>query len=321
MNINRIFVRSPVLQTIAASLLLFFCLGLRDAFGQIPSTEEILERAAKERQAYTREFRNLTATETKYFEIYGKDGEPKKQRVVKAMFIILQPNGSEVGEEFRHVLEVDGKPIPGSDVRARKFFEKTASSEAKERKRIYDESLRFDLGIFINGLTRSTSPVLEKRIWPFFSYVPGEIENLSGRNVYKITFQQTRPCPLIWVNRQPRSKSVAPVLVYDIGLPDYLPMNEKVSGTLFIDADTFQLVREERKLTIFPAGFSAPILVDENVIEFKASPFGIRTPTSILHTNYEIRFKEKRSTKRAVVRLTYSSFSKPQVEVRSGIEP
>jgi hypothetical protein len=96
-------------------------------------------------------------------------------------------------------------------------------------------------------------------------------------------------------------------------------MNENLRGTLYLDIATFQLVREERTLTISPMGFASPMLVDENVFEYQASPFGIRTPRSILHTNYEIHFKQKRSTKRAVVRIEYTAFSKPDVDVRSGI--
>ena len=318
MNVTRIYLRIPFLHAVATLIALFSYSGAGGAYAQGASVEEILEKADKQRQVYVREFQNLIATETKHFETFGEDGVPKKRRVIRAVFVILQVPGSETGEEFRHVLEVDGKAVEGADVRAQKFFEKTSSSEAKERKRIYEESLRHDLDIIINGFTRNPSPVLEKHIWPFFDYKLLGMETLSGNKVYKITFQQMRPCPFIWVNRQPRSISIVPVLTYNVGFPDFEEMNESLRGTLYIDIETFRIVREERALTIFPKDFPAPVLVDENVFEYQPSPFGIRTPRSILHTNYEIHFKQKRSTKRAVVRIEYSSFSKPDVEVRPG---
>jgi hypothetical protein len=180
MNIIRIHLRTPFLRAVAAVIAMYSFSLAGDTYAQTSSVEEILEKADKQRQVYVREFQDLIATETKHFESFGKDGFPKKQRDIKAMFIVLQVAGSPTGEEFRHVLEVDGKAVAGADLRAQEFFEKASNSEAKERKRIYEESLRHDLDIFINGFTRNPSPVLETHIRQYFDFTLLGIDTVAG---------------------------------------------------------------------------------------------------------------------------------------------
>ncbi len=289
----------------------------------LPNLDEILKRADQEREKYGREFKNLVATETKKFEVLKNDGTVKERRTVRSIFIIYDLNRSDTSIEFRNVVEVNGKPIADAEVRTQKFFEQLAAAKSQsiERKRLYDEIIRHDLAFIFTGLTQYQSPTLEERIRPYFSFSLDSVEHRDGRQVFRISFQQLRECPFISVNRKPRAANVALSLTYDLGFPDFVELRERLSGVLLIDAVSFQLVREERRMTLFPEGFTDRVTLNENVFEYQPSEFGIMTPETITHVQYFVNLKDRKSLKRGQVRFEYSGFTKPDIQVKSDTAP
>src|SRR5687767_15086830 len=120
-------------------------------FGQQPppplAVDEIVRRAAEQTPVYVDAFKNLLSEETKTFEIYDRDGNVRKRRVVRSTFIVYQLSKDEKRiVEYRNVTAVDGKPLSQIDARAEEFFEKLVKveSSAKELERIESESQRYD---------------------------------------------------------------------------------------------------------------------------------------------------------------------------------
>jgi hypothetical protein len=302
--------------------LVSFCL-VTTAIAQKPATiqiEEILRKADQQRKIYIQEFKNLLSQETKTFEIYDKNGVAKKHRTVKSVFIIYQlSRGTNEISEFRNVVEVDGKPVDNADHRAQDFFEKIEKTESvdKELKKLHEESQRYDLDLLVNGYTLFRTVALDERLWPYFDYSLERIVTIDGADAYLISYQQTRECPFIAVNKKPNAPDVKLAVVYNVGLKDNIDYKGRLHGTLLIDAATFQVWREERAMTLQPEGFETRVPLSENTFEFQKSDFGIFTPKRITHTLYEFKQKEHISIKEGQITFEYEKFTKPDVEVKS----
>ena len=182
---------------------------------------------------------------------------------------------------------------------------------------MHEESLRYDLDIFVNGFTLFRSVELDERLRPFFEYKLEGKETIGGSEAYVISFRQTMECPFISVNKKSNSQEVKRSLTYDIHLKDNVDYNERLSGRFLIDASNFQVWREERVMTLRPDGFDRRVSLDENVFEFQKSEFGIFTPRKITHTQYDFKQKQQTSVKDVRVIFEYGKFTKPDVEVKS----
>src|SRR5687767_1726536 len=120
------------------------------------TADEIVRRSAEQRSLYVETFKNLLSQETKTFEVYDRDGNVKKRRVVRSTFIVYQlSKDPDKITEYRGVVAVDGKEPGKIESRAQDFFEKLVrvESSAKELERIRDESLRFDEELYISDMT------------------------------------------------------------------------------------------------------------------------------------------------------------------------
>ena len=286
----------------------------------LPSTEEILDRAGKQSAAYTEAFKNLLAIETKTFDIFKKDGEPKKHRTVVSNFLVypLSKTANQV-VEFRNVLSVDGKSVGDADKRAQNLFEKVAGSESSENEitKLREESTRHDLEIAISGMTLFEGLALNTNLRPSFEFSVKPVEKVNGRSVYIVTYRQTKDSPYITVNSNQKRSAGEPGIDYEIDVDKAVSLNARLRGTLAIDAETFQLWSEIRELTIQLAGNVTPITVIEDRFEFQTSDFGILTPKLISHTQYRATIKENRAIKEAHISFEYGNFSRPGVEVKS----
>ncbi len=276
------------------------------------SSNEIVQRAAAEVQRYRDNFRDLLAKESKTFRIFDKNGSVKKQRTIISNFLVydLSTTKNET-TEFRNVLSVDGRPVDNSDDRAVELFEKVAraSSTAKELERIQKESLRYDEEIKMFGLTLFQAIGLNEKVRNVMDFNLTGKTIIDGSETYVLKFNQTKTTPYISISGHP---AVEAVLDYEY---DHSGSSDStINGTLWIDANTFQIVREERKLWVREKGMSEPALLTSNEFEFEKSGFGIRTPKRISHTEYRVE-KERTGAKNIEIIYEYSAFTRPDVEV------
>ena len=300
-------------------LILFTLFGPRSVTSQGADSisvreDEIVRRAADEIKRYREEFRNLLALETKTFRIYDKSSELKKQRVIISNFLVYDL-ANEMGQttEFRNVLSVDGKPIADGERRAVQMFEKVSRAEtsAKELDRVQKESLRFDEQIKMYGLTLFQAIALNESIRDVIDFRLTGKEHLLGTEAYVLDYQQLKPSTFI--NAGSRTVGGG-ILDYEFDTNGIGPVDPRISGKLWVDSKTFQIVREERKLWVHAPQLNRPALLTSTEFDFEKSKYGIRTPKHISHTEYRVE-KDRPGTKFIEIMYDYSSFTRPDVEV------
>jgi hypothetical protein len=283
--------------------------------------EMILTEAEKQTQNYRQAFNSLLAEETKTFEEYNKDGEAKKRRTVESNFLVYQSTKNENWIiEYRNVVKVDGKSVGDSNKRAEDFFEsvlKSTSAEA-ELEKVLVESTRYDKTLNISGFTLHQSPVLAVHIRPALDFRLGGQEILNGRKVYAITYLQKAKSPYLLFNERPASTDKL-YINYEVELPKQIKeTNPLLRGKLWIDAETFEVLREEREQTIQIDG--SPTVVFKTEFEYQKTELGFVTPKKITLTYYDVRRKDEQFIviKDTVATFEYTKFTRSDVEVKSG---
>jgi hypothetical protein len=282
------------------------------------SLETIISEAEKQSLNYREEFKNLLATETKTFERFDKNGEMKDKSVIETIFLVYQsPKDEKVTSELRNVTKVDDKLIPDSRERADRFLQELqkTTSVKKELEKLQDEGLRYDKTIRIDGFTLNQATALSDNVRPVFDFKLIGTENYQGHEVYVVSYQQTKKSPLITDNEKEAGEKG---YFFDVSLPGSLKKADKfLRGKLWIDAQTFQLWREERQLIVQAA---TPIVAQEFVFEYQTSDFGILVPKQIAFIENAVKkvssdnqFSVLKNTK---ITFDYSKFRKTDVDVK-----
>jgi hypothetical protein len=211
--------------------------------------DTILNEAARQSVRYRETFRDLLATEIKTFERFENDGDLKNRTKIESNFFVYQSSkDGKTSSELRNVVKVDDKPVPDSQARADRFLGELqkAKTVAKELEKIQDESLRYDKSFAIYGLTLFEAIALAENMRPYFDFNLLGTENYMGREVYVVAYRQMKKSPFITINEK-KSDAAALRADFDVSLPGSLKKTDKIlRGKLWIDAQTFQLAREER---------------------------------------------------------------------------
>ena len=291
----------------------------------VVSLETILTEAEKQTANYRETFKDLLAVETKTFEKYGKTGDLKDETVIESNFFVYQSSKDEkTSSELRNVVKVNEKLVPDSQARADRFLaelQKTTTVE-RELEKIQDEGLRYDKTVEISGLTLYEAIALLNNLRPVFDFKLLGTENYQSREVHVVSYQQTRRSPFITINEK-KSKEQGIKADFDVSLPGSLKKTDTfLRGKLWIDAQTFQIWREERQLAVQTA---TPIVVQETVFEYAPSEYGILVPKKITFTENSIKKTDNNNEfsamKNTRVNFDYSKFRKTNVDVQIVDEP
>ena len=280
--------------------------------------DTIIKEAAKQSLNYRETFKDLLATETKTFEKFKKDGSLDDTTKVESNFLVYQSSKNGQTAELRNVVKVNDKPIPESQERANRFLgelqkEKTAE---KELEKIQDESLRYDKSVIISGFTLFEAIILADNLRPNFEFNLDGTENYLGKDVYVVSYRQTKKTPFITVNEK-GSKENGLKADYDVNLPGSMKKSDKfLQGKLWIDAQTFQLLREERKIVVQTA---TPIVAQEMTFEYEPSQYQIYVPRKIIFTEYAVKKGSDKNNfttvKNSQMTFDYSEFKQTNVEI------
>ena len=305
----------------AAFALSLFALGA--VSGQTVSTpatvDTIVARVAAERENFISTFQNLTALETKSFTIFDRSGRIRKKRVVASNLIIHRLSSSDdLVAEFRNIIAVDGKPLSDAAARTTEFFAKLVKSETSrsELDRIEDESLRYDPDIRISGLTLFQAIAVAENIRPSMRFSVKQAADDSA-HVLQLDFEQDAESAFIRVNRGSAPDPNKTSISFEIEGRENEPLNERIRGMLWIDAKSYQVVKEIRETTVTPADFPLPVVISRTTSEYRSSEFGILTPAKITQELFRLDRKRKIAVADITAVFEYSAFTKPDVEVRS----
>ena len=286
---------------------------------QMTPVDDIVSKAANQVPNYLSTFRNLISQESKTFTRYSKDGDVKKTKKVVSTFIVY-PSAKDENRiaEYRNVISVDGKPVGNPEGRAKDFFERVVKSESSqaELRKIEDESSRYD-EIAVNGLTLFEGVPLLEHLRQYFSFKLTGTEKIDGYDAYRVDYEQVRASPYISVNESTVPSDGKMPVIYELESDVSGPANERLRGTIWIDANTFQIRREKRQMTIQPENFARRVIAADNEFEYQNSDFGILTPRRITYTSYRIDRKNDTSVKEDSITLEYEKFTRPDVEVKS----
>ncbi len=292
----------------------------------VANLETVLAAAEKQVALYQETFKDLLGVETKTFEKYDKNGELKDETIIESNFFVYQSSKDEkTSAELRNVIKADGKLVPDSQARADRFLTELQKSKTveKELEEIQDEGLRYDKTLKISGFTLFEAIALASNLRPVFDFKLLGSENYQGREVYLVSYQQTRKSPFITINEK-ESKEKGLKTDIDANVPGEFKKADKfLRGKLWIDRETFQIWREERQLTVQAA--TAPIVAQETIFEYAPSEFGILVPKKITFIDNSVKKISKTdefgAVKSARVVFDYTKFRKTNVEVQIIDEP
>lgn len=284
-----------------------------------PATlETIIAESAKQTASYREEFKNLLADETKTFEKYDKKGELKDKKIVESTLLVYQsPKNPALSSELRNVTKVDGKLLPDSQARSEKFLaelQKTSTAE-KELEKLESEGSRYDNTLELNGFTLFEGVALADNLRPFFDFKLTGTENYQGREVYIVEYQQNKRSPFIMLNGKNLDSSNL-YLNFRFDVPGDLKKNDVfLRGKLWIDAQTFQLWREERELTVQS---STPLVLLSTTFDYQTSDYGILVPKQINFVSNVLRKNSGQyaAAKDLTVNFDYSKFRKTEVDIK-----
>ena len=171
--------------------------------------------------------------------------------------------------EYREVISIDGHEVKGHAARSAKLWREIAEAHSpqEEVRRITADSERYDIGLAETGFTLFEGMPLQPRCAGNFIFREVRKEIASGRQVRVFAYRQVHPCDAV---------------AYHFGLPAQFadsPMLQ--TGELALDAETGQIVREERN--VYTGNLDKkPTRVARIAMGYGESRFGVLVPKTIV---------------------------------------
>jgi hypothetical protein len=300
--------------------LLFLLVLTANVHAQEPDLDALLSKTEKNIQLYVEKFKDLTAEETKTNKFFRKNGEIDETRIIRSLFIVYQSPRNGSVDEFRNVLEFNGKKVGRSDEEIGKFFEKLAkaSSFKNETEKLRKESNRYDGPVHSWGVTLDPDAPLGT-LRPFFNFKVLGRETVDGHETVVVGYEQIKPTTRIMANPTEDENKISDGRQYNTVLAGELrPTNPKMSGKLWLDNKTGALWKNEFQIALYPAGLSKAVVSVEISYTYQASKFGILVPKAFRFVNYRIERKTGQTlkvSKQSDRQFEYSNFSSLTSEI------
>jgi hypothetical protein len=238
--------------------------------------KDLIRRAGIKLNEYRTGFKDLTAEEEQRVEEYDSHGKLEKERRIASDLIIYQSQLDPTQMvEYRDVKSVDGVAIKKRAARLVSLLNKSAKADLveKELERINRESRRYDLNYSVYGMTLNQGLLLYENVRDSFEYKLAGREQVNGHDAIVIEYQQVSPNPDIAMKFS--------------SLPSELKGAEtRFHGRLWLDAETAQLRREVREMTLEHPSLSRPLILMKYDLEYADSRFGFLTPQRIVISTY-----------------------------------
>jgi Sec-independent protein translocase protein TatA len=273
-----------MLRHIPHSLVLLSLMNTSLCFAQGPlrpqtgpaELQELIRRAGLSVSEYKARFKDLTADEEQKVEEYDGEGRLKRRRRIVSDLIVYQSQlDTSLTAEYRYVREVDGVAVAKREERLVNLFNRLAKADSvkKELDRISRESRRYDLRYSFYGLTLNQGLLLDESLRSSFQFTDAGRERANGREVIVLQYQQV---------------AQSPQLATEFSLPPALKGAEPLyRGRLWLDAETAQIWREEREMTLRHGSWNHPLILMRFEFEYAGSSFGILTPRRIVWSTFD----------------------------------
>lgn len=237
---------------------------------------ELINRAAIRVAEYKTKFTDLTAEEEQTIEEFDAQGKLEKQRRVASDLFIYQSQLDPTKMfEYRDVKSVDGKAVKKREARLVSLLNKAnqAVSVKKEFDRIVRESQRYELRNSFYGMTLNQGITLDEKGREAFQFKLAGREPVNGHDSIVLEYQQV---------------SQTPAHNFDLkNLPGPLKGAQAFyRGRLWLDAETAQIRREVREVTLRIPSLDHPLMFFSFELDYADSRFGFLTPGRIVITYY-----------------------------------
>lgn len=237
--------------------------------------KELIRRAGIAMGEYKAGFKDLIAAEEQKIEEYDSQGKLERQRRISSDLVIYQSqlDPTQMGE-YRDVKSVDGVAIKNRAARLVSLLNKSAKADTvkKEFDRIIRESRRYDLENSFYGMTLYQGLPLDENAREAFQFKLAGRERVNGGDAIVLEYQQVSP---------------SPNLTFNLSLPSALKGAEPFyRGRLWLDAETAQIRREVREMTLRLPSLSHPLVLYRFDLDYADSRFGFLTPQRIVVTSY-----------------------------------
>jgi hypothetical protein len=261
---------------------------------------DLIRQATTQRRAYTASFKDVTATETKTTEVFDEQGRVEKQRVVVSDFLTYESRFTPgVVSEYRIAREVDGRDVSRAGKRTIDSFERLAAARTleQERGRLIRENLAYTLRYFRWDVTLSPVPQLGN---------PGVIVSLGGR----ARLGPHEAVILSYRRDEMRTGEFGRLL------RSFKNPRTGNRGRLWLDAETFRLLRWENEATVVDRDLSTEVAVTRDEIDYGTSASAPVVPTRIVTSFFEKTKSGGAAGVRLAGRITYaySTFRRFQTE-------
>ncbi|MBV8205450.1 MAG: hypothetical protein JO041_01555, partial [Acidobacteria bacterium] len=269
-----------------------------------PGERQFIQRASHEVDRYLSTFVDLTSDETRDMEAFAPSGQPLEKKTIRSALVVYRLHTNPVYiAEYRDVLVVDGVDIRDHTERSARMWKEIAKahSAAEELQLVRADSERFDVGLSETGFTLSGGLPLSSICAGDFDIHEVRRETVDGRPARVFAYTQVRPCG--WI-------------VYNFPLPARFRTSPLThSGELAIDAESAELIGEERDVFIGPK-----IRVAHMSFDYVPSPFGIRVPRRIVVEAFvaeeDFKLQVLRFPLRARIAQSYGPFRRFEVNVQ-----
>jgi Sec-independent protein translocase protein TatA len=268
---------------IVCSLAVLFLISTGLSFAQQPTNvepgpaelKEFIRRAGIAMSEYKSRFKDLTAAEEQKVEEYDSQGKLERQRRISSELVIYQSqlDPTQMGE-YRDVKSVDGVAIKNREARLVSLLNKSAKADSvkKEFDRIIRESRRYDLENSFYGMTLYQGLPLHENAREAFQFTFAGRERVNGGDAIVLEYQQV---------------SQTPHITFNLSLPSALKGAEPFyRGRLWLDAETAQIRREVREMTLRLPSLNHPLVLYRFELDYADSRFGFLTPQRIVVTSF-----------------------------------
>ena len=241
------------------------------------SEKDFINLASREVQHYIEAFADLTADETRIMQLFDEHGLAAKRRSTQSTLVVyrLRNDPREV-VEYREVISIDGHEVKGHAARAAKLWREVAEAHSpqEEVKRITADSERYDIGLAASGFTVFEGLPLRERCAGDFTFREVRKEMAGERPARVFAYRQVHPCDAV---------------AYQFALPGRFADSPLLhAGELALDAETGQIVREERNVYVGNLDKN-PTRVAHIAMDYGESRFGIMVPKIILLESFHPR--------------------------------
>jgi hypothetical protein len=262
---------------------------------------------------YQKTFRNLTVEETKVIEELDRARVRKRREIVADLVVYQSAREGSGTTEYRDVRSVDGKPVDRRGNRTLDLITQAANATKleEELRLINEESQRYDQGRYVRGF--AIQQVAAGAAPDDFSFEWAGREQVNGHDTVVLNYRTATGGVM-----DPRSARAYEAM----GITLF-----QVQGRLWLDSATFQLRRQQWRLTGFQVFLKQQVDLVIADGTFTDSRFGILVPERFVFSWYEmVREPRARRTAKPVFALaarttfTYGTFRRFEVATEENLQ-